>query len=79
MASYEQALKLLKQAVTDYKAADGAEDSMTALEAACGLFATTLVHQLGFLGDPTPEERADLEALSKELDVIWLRKNAPKN
>ena len=71
MASYPQALKLLQRAVTAYKEADGAEEARTLLEAACGLFAHTLLLQMGTMGVGSPEERAELEALSKELEVIY--------
>lgn len=71
MASYPQALALLKKAVAAWKASGGTEEDRTLLEASCGLFAHTLVLQMGTMGDPTPEERAELEALSKDLEVIY--------
>ena len=71
MASYPQALALLKKAVVAWKASGGTEEDRTLLEAACGLFAHKLVLQMGTMGEATPEERAELEALSKDLEVIY--------
>ena len=71
MATYESARALLKKAVENYKSEHGSEEAKTLLEASCGLFAHTLVLTMGTLGDPTPEERAELEAISKDLEAIY--------